>query len=945
MLGSLYEAMRCGPRGELRPQSRPVVWVIGCIVMLLPLLAEAQDRHTITYDHNCYTIDGKDIYIYNGSIHYMRCPRPFWSDRLQKIKSAGFNTVQTIVPWNYHEPEEGRLDLTEFEDWVKLCELMGFYIIIRPGPYICGEWDNGGYPDWLVPKRLHLRSNEDDYIQQVEDWYDKLLPVIRRHLVTNGGGILMVQLENEYGGGAEFKREAIHRMFRMVKQRGIDVPLFACNTPYAEDNEDPIMAQINNGWDVAWCRWETRDSKVGRSVRQTREAEYNMPTLSGDVPGGGGLWSAYVRLPESGGWQVPPLDHRDYNVVAKTVWMEGAAQSNFYTVFGGTNFGYWGASYMETSYWNRPPVQCALLEPGGLWETYYTVKLIGQWLKTFGVQQVRSKPFGDAKAIVVGGGKTPPHVVEKVCGDTVFLFVREEEDRDQQIRVSYTDPMSEKAVTIPQNGDLSLPARDMHILTGNIPLSDSLLKYSTSQVLGIGKCGGRTVVVLYGPAGSAGEVQLLCKMRPRVTGDAEHLWDDSARTMTLNYEHGQRERLLVVGDVEFIVLGKKQAYTTWEMPIGEQTLFLASDCYFLRNHQQTDNGLSLTVEALPGPFHAAMVLPGRPKEVTIDGRPVSFQWDESARSLSFDAKTPSLPNVGIDFKRARFKPDSTNGREEWATLDQLKSLEELGVLEKGYVRYRATFPSDGARLMTVRFFEGSAKGGRSHQVVGDPAMVFVNGRYVQEASGWHPRKIRFDVAGYLREGENSIEVILEKIGRPCGAGGWGMGEPKGLASVSLTGGPVETPWMRTIENWQFKAGLQGQNDGYFKKDYDAGHWAEVRLGNWKTNVTGTDNFDGIGWYRLEFDPRLPEGWTIPLKLCLDVRTHALIYLNGVIVGRYNVGGWQREFYLPECWLNPNGKNVIALAVRNTGGPGGLYDASIRPYTEFSVRTHRVGIQN
>jgi hypothetical protein len=720
--------------------------------------------------------------------------------------------------------------------------------------------------------------------------------------------------------------------------------LFSCNTPYAEDNEDPIMAQINNGWDVAWCRWETRDSKVGRKVRETREAEYNMPTLSGDIPGGGGLWSAYVRLPESGNWQVPPLDHRDYNVVAKTVWMEGAAQSNFYTVFGGTNFGYWGASYMETSYWNRPPVQCALLEPGGLWETYYTVKLIGQWLKTFGAQQVRSKSFGDAKAMVTSGGKAPPHVVEKVHGDTVFLFVREEEDRDQRIRVRYTDPMTGNAMTIPQNGHLSLPAGDMQILTGNVPLSNSLLKYSTSQLLGIGQCSDRTVVVLYGPAGSAGEAQLLCKTQPCVMGDAEHLWDDSARTVTLNYEHGERERLLVVGGVEFIVLSRKQAYTTWDIPLGKHTLFLASDCYFLCDHQQTDNGLSFIVETLPGPFRAAMVLPNRPKEVTLDGRPIPFQWDESARSLSFDAKTVSLPNVAIDFKRARFKRDSTDDAEQWAKLDQLKPLEELGVLEKGYVRYKATFSSDGTRLMTVRFYEGSAKGGRSHQTVGDPAMVFINGRYVREASGWHPRKIRFDVTDYLREGENSIEVIIEKIGRPCGAGGWGMGEPKGLASVCLTGGPVEAPWMKTIDNWRFRPGLQGQNARYFQKDYDAAHWPEVRLGNWKASVAEADSFDGIGWYRLEFDPKLPASWTIPLKLRLNVRTDALIYLNGTIVGRYNGIGWQREFYLPACWLDPNGKNVIALAVRNAGGPGGLYEASIHPYHEFSARTRTIDIR-
>ena len=259
------------------------------------------------------------------------------------------------------------------------------------------------------------------------------------------------------------------------------------------------------------------------------------------------------------------------------------------------------------------------------------------------------------------------------------------------------------------------------------------------------------------------------------------------------------------------------------------------------------------------------------------------------------------------------------------------------------MRYRTSFEADAAHSVIVRYFEGSAKGGRSHQTVGDPAMVFINGKYVAEASGWHGRKFALAAADYLRSGKNTIEVILEKIGRPCGAGGWGMSEPKGLAAVSLVG-PPEDPWTKVLDNWQLSVGLEGQQRGYHRPDFDDSAWPLAKMGDWKKWIPGCETFDGIGWYRVEFDSRVPPDWTIPLKLCLKVNTDALIYLNGRIVGRYNGIGWQREFYLPDCWLNPRGKNVIALAVRNTGQVGGLSEIAVRPYAEFGVQRHQIAIR-
>ena len=160
--------------------------------------SQFQNPHIIRYDAHCFTINGRDAFVFSGAFHYPRCPRALWRDRLVKFRRAGFNTIETYVFWNYHEPEEGRSDLSEFEAFVKLVKEMGFWMIARPGPYVCAEWDAGGFPHWVVAKRFPLRSNHPQSIETSQHWFSQVLPVIQRSQATTGGPIIMVQIENEY---------------------------------------------------------------------------------------------------------------------------------------------------------------------------------------------------------------------------------------------------------------------------------------------------------------------------------------------------------------------------------------------------------------------------------------------------------------------------------------------------------------------------------------------------------------------------------------------------------------------------------------------------------------------------------------------------------------------------------------------------------------------------
>ncbi|KAG2458863.1 BGAL galactosidase, partial [Polypterus senegalus] len=158
---------------------------------------------SVDYEKDCFLKDGKPFQYVSGSIHYSRVPRFYWQDRLKKMYMAGLNSIQTYVPWNFHEPIQGIYNFKgdrDLEHFLDLANQTGLLVILRPGPYICAEWEMGGLPSWLLQKPdIVLRSTDPDYLQAVDSWLNVLLPKIRKWLYNNGGNVISVQVENEYG--------------------------------------------------------------------------------------------------------------------------------------------------------------------------------------------------------------------------------------------------------------------------------------------------------------------------------------------------------------------------------------------------------------------------------------------------------------------------------------------------------------------------------------------------------------------------------------------------------------------------------------------------------------------------------------------------------------------------------------------------------------------------
>ena len=194
-----------------------------------------------------FYLNNEKIKIISGSIHYFRVVPEYWQDRLEKLKLMGCNTVETYVPWNFHETHEGKIDFTSkrknLVHFIKLAEKLGLLVILRPTPYICAEWDFGGLPYWLLKdKNLRIRSNDEKFLSKIDKYFSVLLPLVTPLQMTEGGNIIMMQIENEYGSFSNNKTY-LRNMKNLMTRYGVTVPLFTSDGAWQEALESGTLIE------------------------------------------------------------------------------------------------------------------------------------------------------------------------------------------------------------------------------------------------------------------------------------------------------------------------------------------------------------------------------------------------------------------------------------------------------------------------------------------------------------------------------------------------------------------------------------------------------------------------------------------------------------------------------------------------------------------------------
>ena len=183
--------------------------IVLAAVLLLQFGAAAQ-QHQFSLSKTDFLLDGKPFQIISGEMHPARIPREYWRQRIQMAKAMGCNTIAVYVFWNYHEPKEGVFDFkTENRNiatFIKICKEENMWVLLRPGPYVCAEWDFGGLPPYLLKYAdIKLRCMDKRYMDAATRYINALAKQVQPLQCNNGGPILMVQIENEYGSYANDK--------------------------------------------------------------------------------------------------------------------------------------------------------------------------------------------------------------------------------------------------------------------------------------------------------------------------------------------------------------------------------------------------------------------------------------------------------------------------------------------------------------------------------------------------------------------------------------------------------------------------------------------------------------------------------------------------------------------------------------------------------------------
>ncbi len=723
-------------------------------------------------------IDGKPMFLLAGQLHYFRWPRAEWRGLLEQARAAGLNTIDTVIPWNLHEPVEGQFNFDDYADlpgYLDLIHELGLYAIVRPAPYICAEWENGGFPAWLTarlssltssgrsqtepasPNRngLPLRTTDPAFVDPTLRWFDRLIPLLAERQIDRGGPIILVQIENEHWASGVYGHDAYQEQQAAAMQtRGVTVPFYTCM------GAGRGWPEFRNGW-----------SGIAQKLAQTRAAWPDNPMIVSE------LWSGWFDdwgNSRHNGKTAASLDWTLHELL-----VVGASGYSHWMWAGGSNFAHWGGRtvggdtiHMAASYDYDAPVD----EYGQPTEKYWAARrhhLLAASLGALLSRLLADATPGGATVIApkpvpgrAGGGSQPLRVARN--GDFVAVFLQNPSLDRQSNQVFFPAWDSLPPVHLA----VDVEASSIKPLFANLPLGDEglLLRSHSLRLLGFWPQPAGDALVCYGFEGEQAQVELALP-----DGRAWALLNDDGARVEID-----GRRLLVRG---------------W---ISQR----ASE--------------------------VCVAIDGRPLAVLLLTQAQAERWDPAEQMPSAGRATPAnqtgptrpahptCPPLSLDHWHWLDLHERT-AEEGWQPIAAPRPLELLGC-PLGYGWYRAVVDLSEALDTTM-----------AAPWLADRAVVFVDGRRAG-VLGVDPNGATSTLPLALPAGRHDIRLLADNLGRFNY--GSNTGERKGLLDTLYWGGVQQdisagwsALWQEAVFAGEALANARPAHVRPDAEDVDLGHFA------------------------------------------------------------------------------------------------------------------------
>ncbi|KAJ7229001.1 glycoside hydrolase family 35 protein [Mycena pura] len=927
----------------------------------------------VTWDQYSLFLNGTRVDVFSGEVHPYRMPvQSLHLDVFQKIKSLGFNAISAYFFWGIHEPKRGDISFDGFRDLQPFFDAAmkaGLYVIARPGPYINAETTGGGFPGWGTHTGGLWRTSNASYVDAYTGYMKAIGSQIAANQITNGGPVILVQIENEYSGfQAPFTEDFTYEddLKALMRSVGVTVPLTvndAWEGSHFTDVDIYGYDSYPNGFDCFhpndWLPDAVPESFFAGHLGinpQAPNAVYEFQGGAFDPWGGAGYEGCSLLLG-------PEFERVFY----KNQFAMSTTMLNFYMLFGGTNWGGIAHPGVYTSY----DYGAAIAEDRTLREKYYELKLQANF-RAVSPAFLTTRPtniFATQGSFTGNQALKTTQVLDFVGNQTGFYVVRQTDASTNDVHAyTLTLPTSIGNLTIPAiGGNLVLNGKDSKIHVVDYVAGSTTLLYSTGEILTWATIDKRDIILVYGNTGELHETAFkFTSVVPAATVVSgagvikTKLLADSS--LVLQYTT-TGQTVVEIGNTLLYILDRANAYQFWVLHLPATGAFaqfstrnpiIVKGGYLLRSVSTPAAGtLAFTGDLNSTKASFEIIAPAAFQSATFNGVKLSLaktRYNTLTAQTTATLPAATLPNLAtLKWKVADSLPEiqPQYSDADWTVANHKTTINpnppntsvvlyagEYG-FHTGNILWRAHFSATGAE----KGFAVDVQGGSAFAY-----SVWLDGVFL---GSWEGDAVHSDFNGTfpfsspLKKGSAHVLTILQDhMGNE--ENWWAAGEdfktPRGILRYSFMGSNATT-----VSVWKVAGNLGGEdyadrtrgplNEGGLFAERQGWHLPGFDDSTWAPgSPTAGISHAGVAFYRTTFTLDIPAGLDYPMAIVVTNATvnpnfRSQFYVNGYQFGKYvNNIGPQTSFPVPQGILDYSGGNTLAVSVWAQGAAGARLDS-------------------